>query len=149
MNNKGADQPVHPRSLISIFVVHCLDSITASISQSFYIPNFKHLPSFCGCPGRFVSYLVANPKDRFSHDLAYIYLQNSFQWVHSASAYHSTFPPHTLSYVLCPLDSNSPGHTCHRRESNLWVSPGLRLQSNSIHHCKRWANRYISKVYNK
>ena len=26
-NNKGADQPVHPRSLISAFVVHCLDSI--------------------------------------------------------------------------------------------------------------------------
>ena len=25
-NNKSADQPVHPRSLISIFVVHCLDS---------------------------------------------------------------------------------------------------------------------------
>ena len=26
-NNKGADQPVHPRSLISAFVIHCLDSI--------------------------------------------------------------------------------------------------------------------------
>ena len=26
-NNKGADQPAHPRSLISIFVVRCLDSI--------------------------------------------------------------------------------------------------------------------------
>ena len=26
-NNKGTDQPVHPRSLISAFVVHCLDSI--------------------------------------------------------------------------------------------------------------------------
>ena len=26
-NNKGADQPEHPRSLISAFVVHCLDSI--------------------------------------------------------------------------------------------------------------------------
>ena len=27
VNNKGADQPAHPRSLISTFVVHCLDSI--------------------------------------------------------------------------------------------------------------------------
>ena len=27
-NNKGADQPVHPHSLISAFVVCCLDSIT-------------------------------------------------------------------------------------------------------------------------
>ena len=26
-NNKGADQPVHPRSLISAYVVRCLDSI--------------------------------------------------------------------------------------------------------------------------
>ena len=26
-NNKGADQPRHPRSLISAFAVRCLDSI--------------------------------------------------------------------------------------------------------------------------
>ena len=26
-NNKGADQPAHPRSLISTFVARCLDSI--------------------------------------------------------------------------------------------------------------------------
>ena len=26
-NNKGADQPARPRSLISTFVVRCLDSI--------------------------------------------------------------------------------------------------------------------------
>ena len=25
-NNKGADQPVHPRSLIGAFIVRCLDS---------------------------------------------------------------------------------------------------------------------------
>ena len=27
VNNKGADQPAHPLSLISAFVIHCLDSI--------------------------------------------------------------------------------------------------------------------------
>ena len=27
VNNKGADQPAHPCSLISAFVLHCLDSI--------------------------------------------------------------------------------------------------------------------------
>ena len=27
VNNKGADQPAHPRSLISTFVVRCLDSM--------------------------------------------------------------------------------------------------------------------------
>ena len=26
-NNRGTDQPAHPRSLISAFVVHCMDSI--------------------------------------------------------------------------------------------------------------------------
>ena len=26
-NNKGADQPAHPRSLINAFVVRCMDSI--------------------------------------------------------------------------------------------------------------------------
>ena len=38
-NNKGADQPAHPRNLISAFVVRCLDSIisldcTAEISRT-------------------------------------------------------------------------------------------------------------------
>ena len=33
-NNKGADQPAHPRSLISTFVVRCLDSIIPLVSIS-------------------------------------------------------------------------------------------------------------------
>ena len=31
-NNKDADQPAHPRSLISVFVMHYLDSITPLVS---------------------------------------------------------------------------------------------------------------------
>ena len=31
-NKKGADQPAHPRSLISTFVVRCLDSILSLVS---------------------------------------------------------------------------------------------------------------------
>ena len=34
VNNKGADQPAHSRSLISTFVVGCLDSIIPLISIS-------------------------------------------------------------------------------------------------------------------
>ena len=34
MNNKGGAQPAHPRSLISTFVVRCLDSITSLVSIS-------------------------------------------------------------------------------------------------------------------
>ena len=33
-NNKGADQPAHPRSLISTFVVRCLDSIIPMLANS-------------------------------------------------------------------------------------------------------------------
>ena len=42
-NNKGADQPAHPRSLISTFVVHCLHSIIPAVSiseiSSFYLAS--------------------------------------------------------------------------------------------------------------
>ena len=33
-NNKGADQPVHLRSLISTFVVRCLDSTVPVLAKS-------------------------------------------------------------------------------------------------------------------
>ena len=33
-DNKGADEPAQPRSLISIFVVRCLDSIILIVSIS-------------------------------------------------------------------------------------------------------------------
>ena len=33
-NNKGADQPAHPRSLISTFVVRCLNSIICILAIS-------------------------------------------------------------------------------------------------------------------
>ena len=52
-NNKGADQPEYNIS-------------------SFCIRNLKSLSSFCGCAGRFESYLVGNPEDRFSRDVALI-----------------------------------------------------------------------------
>ena len=36
-NNKGADQPAHPRSLISAFVVRCLDGIISLNSIAKYL----------------------------------------------------------------------------------------------------------------
>ena len=65
-NNKGADQPAHPRSLISAFDVHCLDMYTCKIQ------NFKSLASVCGCAGRFESNLFEDPEDRFSRDVVHI-----------------------------------------------------------------------------
>ena len=42
-NNKGADQPAHPRSLISAFVVPCLDSIIPPLA----IAKISSLQLFC------------------------------------------------------------------------------------------------------
>ena len=33
-NNKGTDQPAHPRSLISAFVIHLLESIITRLASS-------------------------------------------------------------------------------------------------------------------
>ena len=70
MNNKGADQPAHPCSLISTFVV-CI--------SSFCIGNFMTLASFFSWADRFESYLVENPDDRFSHDKAHI-ISSLWNW---------------------------------------------------------------------
>ena len=37
--------------------------------------NFKSLAIFCGCTARFVSDLVENPEDRFSHNAAQLCVQ--------------------------------------------------------------------------
>ena len=67
-NNKGADQPAHPCSLISAFVVHCLDSIVPLVSipeiSSLYLASVAVQAGLC-LPGR-------KPWSRFSHDEAQI-----------------------------------------------------------------------------
>ena len=63
-NNQGADQPAHPRSLISVFVVRCLDSTILMLAT----PKIsRHLLASVA-----ESYLVGKPKDRFSLDEAHI-----------------------------------------------------------------------------
>ena len=68
-NNKSADQPACPSSLISTFVVSCLNSIIYLVS---FIQNFKPLATLCSSAGQFESYLVKSPEDRFSGDEAHI-----------------------------------------------------------------------------
>ena len=50
-NNKGADQPAHLRSLISAFVVHCLDSIIPQVSiseiSSLYLASLAAQAGLC------------------------------------------------------------------------------------------------------
>ena len=55
-NNKDTDQPAHPRSLISVFVVRCLDSIIhidtiLNISREFSSPRKQNRPVYV-LPGR-------------------------------------------------------------------------------------------------
>ena len=65
-----------------------------------YIRNFKPLPSFFGCAGQFVSYLVANLEDRISHDEAHIVTMMLFTWA---------MPQENLSSVFATRqDTNWP-----------------------------------------
>ena len=54
----------------SAFVVHYLD--THSIISIFVKSKISRLASLCTRTDRFESYLVGNPKDRFSRDMAHI-----------------------------------------------------------------------------
>ena len=50
-NNKGADQPAHPRNLISTFIVHCLDGIISlvfiSVISSLYVASVAVQAGLC------------------------------------------------------------------------------------------------------
>ena len=66
--NKDADQLAVTAKLISAFVF-----ATRIVQSLFFLdPNFKPLAIFRGCTARFVSDLVGNPEDRFSHNEAHI-----------------------------------------------------------------------------
>ena len=69
VNNKGTDQPVHPHSLISAFVGCFLDSIIPTLDK---FQTFK-LASVGEEVGLSLT-LVQTPKDRFSRDMAQIYI---------------------------------------------------------------------------
>ena len=60
-NNKDTDQPAHPRSLISVFVIRCPDNIMPLVSLS-EITSLL-LASVAA------QTLVENPEERFSHDV--------------------------------------------------------------------------------
>ena len=65
-NNKGADQPGHPHSLISTFVIHLFENI-----------NFYFLARFCGLADWFEYDLVKNPEDMLSLGEAHMGLVGS------------------------------------------------------------------------
>ena len=69
VNNKGADQPAHPYSLMSAFVVRCLDSIIPLLAIA-KISRLQ-LVSVAAQAGLCLTWLQT-PEDRFSHDKALI-----------------------------------------------------------------------------
>ena len=69
-NNKGADQPVHPRSLISAFVVRCLDSVMSLVSV-IKISSLM-LVSVAELTGLSLT-CSETPEDTFSHDEAHFF----------------------------------------------------------------------------
>ena len=68
-NNKDADQPAHPRSLISTFVVRCLDSKISILAIS-KVSRFQ-LASIAEQAGLNVTWLKIT-EDTFSRDVAKI-----------------------------------------------------------------------------
>ena len=70
-NNRGADQPVHPRSLISTFVVPCLDSMTCILAPS-KLTRFK-LASVAEQAGLNLTWSKMS-EDTLSRDVAHLYI---------------------------------------------------------------------------
>ena len=69
-NNKGADQPAHPCSLISAFVVRCLDSVISLVSVT-KISSLM-LASVAEQAGLSLTW-SETPEDTFCHDEAQIH----------------------------------------------------------------------------
>ena len=68
VNNKEADQHVHLRSTVSIFVVHCLDSIMPSVAISEICRLWLATAELAGLS---LAWSLTS-KNRFSHDVAHI-----------------------------------------------------------------------------
>ena len=70
-NNKGADQPAHPRSLIRAFVVRCLDSVMSLVS----VTKISSLMRASVAEQATLSLTsLETPKDTFSHGMAHMYM---------------------------------------------------------------------------
>ena len=85
VNNKGADQPAHPHSLISAYVVHCLDSII-SLDSIADISRLQ-LASVAAQAGLCLAW-SETPEDTFSHGEAHINVFNLLDRCNLATICH-------------------------------------------------------------
>ena len=70
-NNKGAEQPAHPPSLIRAFVIHFLERIISRLPTSEI--SIFYLVSTAEQAG--LNFTVGNPENRFSCDEAHIIVE--------------------------------------------------------------------------
>ena len=122
-NNKDADQPTHLRSLISAFVVRCLDSILPLL----IIAQISRLACFCSWAGRFESYLVTNLEDRFSHDLFHVWVTSQ----EKGSLWHMVCGP--LNACLWHSVGPEMWAVCHVISVIFTWSRSCKLLTSSIH----------------
>ena len=81
-NNEGADQPALPCSLISTFIVHCLDSLMSLVS----VAKLSGLMLASVAEQASLSLTWSEtPKDTFSHDEAHIVMLQLWPWSHFLS----------------------------------------------------------------
>ena len=135
-NNKGTDQPAHPHSLISTFVVRCLDSIISLDSTA----KISRLASFHGCSGRFVSGLVRNPRRHILFcrgSIIYEYFQYHFCFLsqHLFYSLYFRFVGQNIESVSKYLDSECVQRCyrclciCHKHHVSYRQSPHLALRA--------------------
>ena len=96
-NNKGADQPAHPRSLISVFVVPCLDIIMSLVSVT---KMSSLMLAFVAAQANLSLTWSETPKDTFSHNKAHINDENSVMLNEREVTYRhkKTTTPYTFLY---------------------------------------------------
>ena len=83
-NNKGADQPAHLHSLISTFIVRCLDSMICILALS-KVSRF-YLFSVAEQAGLNLTWLKI-PEDTFLRDMAQMMSKNMSFWFHPTSLF--------------------------------------------------------------
>ena len=90
-NNKDANQPAHRRSLISAFVIRCLDSIMSLVSvtkiSSLMLASVAEQASLSATWSE-------TPEDTFSHDEAHILIHSTrssvFDWTYHRNQKNGT-----------------------------------------------------------
>ena len=153
-NNKGADQPAHSHSLISAFVVRCLDRILSLVSiLNFAISWFSLASVLISWAGRFESYLVENPKDRFSHDEARIRKETMKGSPGGATIKDRSPPPapkwRVVKYEPCHKKTFRPGKAqtvCSATEASKSLQT-LVIANTGIVLAKQWITKRLMRLH--